>query len=95
MLGFDAVYSNSADDPELVKISGEQARILLTRDRGLLKHAAVTRGYWLQETDSRRQVAEIVGRFDLARLLRPFRSSFLVLALGSRDLHPCGQRLET
>jgi uncharacterized protein with PIN domain len=38
----------------------------------VLKHSAVTHGYWLRETDSRRQAAEIVRRFDLARSLRPF-----------------------
>jgi uncharacterized protein len=72
MLGFDTVYSNCASDPELVAISVQQGRILLTRDRGLLKHSAVTRGYWPRETDSRRQVEEVVKRFDLGRSLRPF-----------------------
>jgi uncharacterized protein with PIN domain len=84
MLGFDAVYSNSASDPELVSISVEQGRILLTRDRGLLKHSAVTRGYWVRETDSRRQSAEIVKRFDLARLLRPFTRCMVC----NQDLRP-------
>ena len=55
-----------------MRISSEQNRILLTRDRGVLKHSAVTHGYWLRETDSRRQTDEVVGRFDLARALRPF-----------------------
>jgi len=72
MLGLDAEYRNSATDPELVRISSEQHRILLTRDRGLLKHSAVTHGYWLRETDSRRQAAEVVRRFDLVRLFQPF-----------------------
>jgi hypothetical protein len=72
MLGFDTGYRNCAGDAELVRISAEQERILLTRDRGLLKHSAVVRGYWLRETNSRRQAAEVVGRFDLARSLRPF-----------------------
>ena len=72
MLGFDSVYQKCAGDAELARISAEQERILLTRDRGLLKHSAVTRGYWLRQTDSRRQAAEVVSRFDLARLLRPF-----------------------
>jgi uncharacterized protein len=72
MLGFDTAYRNCASDPELVQISVEQARLLLTRDRGLLKHSAVTRGYWLRQTDSRKQAAEVVNRFDLARSLRPF-----------------------
>jgi uncharacterized protein with PIN domain len=72
MLGFDTAYRNCASDPELVRTSADQQRILLTRDRGLLKHSAVTRGYWLRETDSRLQTAEVVGRFDLARGFRPF-----------------------
>ena len=71
MLGFDAVYSNRIGDLELVRISCQEKRILLTRDRGVLKHSAVTHGYWLRETDSRRQAAEIVRRFDLAQSLRP------------------------
>lgn len=71
MLGFDTLYANHASDHELVRISSEQERILLTRDRGVLRHSAVTRGYWLRETDSRRQTEEIVRRFDLARSLRP------------------------
>jgi len=71
MLGFDALYSNRAGDHDLVRISAGENRILLTRDRGVLKHADVTHGYWLRETDSRRQTAEIVRRFDLARSLQP------------------------
>jgi hypothetical protein len=35
-------------------------------------HSAVTRGYWLRQTDSRRQAAEILRRFDLAGTVRPF-----------------------
>jgi uncharacterized protein with PIN domain len=55
----------------VVRISCQEKRILLTRDCGVLKHSAVTYGYWRRETDSRRQAAEIVRRFDLAQLLRP------------------------
>ena len=72
MLGFDAAYTNSAADPELVRVAAAEQRILLTRDRGLLMHAGITRGYWPRETGSRRQAAEIVRRFDLGRLVRPF-----------------------
>jgi uncharacterized protein with PIN domain len=72
MLGFDTDYSNHASDSELVKISVEQRRTLLTRDRGLLKHSAVTRGYWVRETDSHRQLEEVLRRFELSRSLRPF-----------------------
>lgn len=72
MLGFDAGYHNRASDPELARSAAEEQRVLLTRDRGLLMRSAVTRGYWLRHTESRRQVAEIVSRFDLAASIRPF-----------------------
>ena len=72
MLGFDTHYRNCASDEQLAVISRDQHRTLLTRDIGLLKRSSVTHGYFLRETDSRRQAEETVRRFDLARLLRPF-----------------------
>jgi uncharacterized protein with PIN domain len=72
LLGFDAEYANESDDDELAARSVEDGRILLTRDRGLLKRAAITRGYWVRSTDPSRQIREIVSRFDLAGALAPF-----------------------
>jgi uncharacterized protein len=72
MLGFDALYRSCYTDSELVQISSLERRILLTRDRGLLKHSAISHGYWLRATDSRRKAAEVVQRFDLAHVIRPF-----------------------
>ncbi len=72
MLGFDAVRPPEARDEELARISSRERRILLTRDRGLLKRNEVTHGYWVRETAPRRQLAEVVRRFDLAGLIRPF-----------------------
>jgi uncharacterized protein with PIN domain len=72
MLGFDTEYRTCFSDPELVRISVNDDRVLLTRDRGLLKHGALTKGYWLRATDSRAQLAETVSRFDLKASMRPF-----------------------
>jgi uncharacterized protein with PIN domain len=72
MLGFDALYRNSYTDEELVAVSVRERRILLTRDLGLLKRSAVTHGSFVRETDVRRQTVEVVERFHLARLARPF-----------------------
>jgi len=72
MLGFDTLYRNCLQDAELSRISAGQHRTLLTRDRGLLKRSAVTHVYWLRETGSRAQLAEIVRRFDLAGAIKPF-----------------------
>ena len=72
MLGFDALYHNEYDDAMLADISRRERRILLTRDRGLLKRSAVSHGYLLREHDPRAQLAEVVRRFDLAGTIRPF-----------------------
>jgi len=72
MIGFDTLYRNDYDDRELARISAGQHRILLTRDRGLLKRSEVTHGYYVRETAPRRQLEEVVRRFDLAGSLDPF-----------------------
>jgi len=72
LLGFDAMWRNDATDDELAAISVDEKRILLTRDRGLLKRAKVTRGYFVRETDRRLQIVEILRRFDLFGAIAPF-----------------------
>jgi uncharacterized protein len=72
MLGFDALYRNCWADEELARISRDERRILLTRDVGLLKRGAVTHGYFVRETDARRQLEEVLRRLDLGRLADPF-----------------------
>ena len=72
LLGFDALFSNAYADEEIVAISEAQGRIVLTRDRRLLHAKAVTHGYWVRSVWPRRQVDEVVRRFDLANLVRPF-----------------------
>ncbi len=72
LLGFDALYRADYDDAEIARISSAEHRILLTRDRALLKRSQVSHGYWVRETDALRQLREVVTRFDLRRLIRPF-----------------------
>ena len=72
LLGFDALHSNDFDDSELVEISAGEGRILLTRDRQLLKHGRVQHGYWVRSTDPVEQAREVVRRFDLAERVEPF-----------------------
>jgi len=72
MVGFDALYRNSFTDAELAGVAGGEDRILLTRDRGLLKRTAVSRGYCVRETSPRRQLEEVLRRFDLFSLIAPF-----------------------
>lgn len=72
MLGFDTLYRNDYDDVELACISRDEHRILLTRDRGLLKRSMVTHGHYVRATNPRQQLVEVVLHFDLFRLIEPF-----------------------
>jgi hypothetical protein len=72
LVGFDALYRNDFSDEELADISRDERRILLTRDRGLLKRSRVTHGYCVRATDPRQQLGEICRRFDLHGAARPF-----------------------
>lgn len=71
LFGFDCLYRQNWEDPALAAISAREARILLTRDRGLLKRKEVTRGYCVHEDHPRRQLVEVLRRFDLLGAARP------------------------
>ncbi len=73
LLGFDTLYRNDFEDPELAEISSSQRRILLTKDRGLLKRSLVTHGYCIREIDPQLQILEVIRRFDLREDIHPFR----------------------
>ena len=73
LLGFDTLYRNDFDDAEIIDISLEQGRIVLTRDRGILKHGRLTHGYCVRSPASVEQVREVVARFDLRSSIAPFK----------------------
>ncbi len=73
LLGFDTWYRYDCDDPELAAISNSEQRILLTRDRGLLKRSIVTYGYWVRAIEPIQQSREVLQRFALWAKIQPFR----------------------
>ncbi|MBW8328628.1 MAG: Mut7-C ubiquitin/RNAse domain-containing protein [Thiobacillus sp.] len=72
MLGFDTLYDNHFQDDAIVAIAEQDGRIVLTRDREMLKRRAVTHGCYVHTLKSEDQLREIVERLDLARSARPF-----------------------
>jgi uncharacterized protein len=72
LMGFDSLYRNDFSDEELASLSSVESRILLTRDRGLLKRNAVTHGYCVRDTHPQRQLLEVLQRFDLFRSIHAF-----------------------
>jgi len=71
VLGFDVRWSSDADDATLAEISLREQRILLTRDRGLLKRRAITHGLFVHSQQPEEQTLEVIKRLDLAERLAP------------------------
>lgn len=57
--GFDVLYSNQFSDDELVALSQQQARILLSRDTRLLVRRAVKRFIFLESESVQSQLAQV------------------------------------
>lgn len=72
VLGVDTLYENYYQDKELAEISHCENRILLTRDRALLKRAMVRYGYCIRNLLPQKQIIEVIQRFDLQRSIQPF-----------------------
>ena len=72
MAGFDTLYRNDYQDREIADIAEREGRIVLTRDRDLLKYRAITHGCYVHALKPEQQFRELVARLDLARSQRPF-----------------------
>ncbi|MGQ9798590.1 MAG: Mut7-C RNAse domain-containing protein [Ignavibacterium sp.] len=81
MFGIDVYYKNYLNDEEIVKISLAEKRTILTRDTGLLKRSEVTHGYFVRNDEPEKQTAEVISRFSLMKIIKPFT---LCLDCGSK-----------
>jgi len=72
LLGFDCRYVPDTGDDELVELALAERRILLTRDRFLLRRRRVTHGYLLRSDRPAEQVREVVRRFQLGGSIEPY-----------------------
>jgi uncharacterized protein with PIN domain len=72
MCGFDTLYDNNFADSEIATISAQEGRIVLTRDRELLKRREITHGCYVHALKSAQQLREVFERLDLAGSAQPF-----------------------
>jgi len=72
MMGFDTLYDNGFADDEIERIAAAQDRIVLTRDRDLLKRRSITHGCYVHTLRPQEQLREVCERLQLARSARPF-----------------------
>jgi uncharacterized protein len=64
LLGIDVAYRNDASDPELAAQAAAEGRILLTKDRGLLRRRAVPVGAYVRGSRPADQLRDVLERFD-------------------------------
>lgn len=72
LLGFDAILDKDLDDKEIIEKAVQENRIILTRDKLLLRNKLVTHGYWIRSTSPQLQTVEVVRKFDLRGMMKPF-----------------------
>jgi hypothetical protein len=72
MAGFDAVCSPAFSDAVLAESAQRQQRILLTKDRNLLKRKNVVFGHLVRAIHPWEQLLEVIRLYGLQKLLRPF-----------------------
>jgi len=72
MTGFDTLYDNGFHDAAIEAIAKRERRIVLTRDRELLKRRGITHGCYVRALRPPEQLREVFLRLDLARSARPF-----------------------
>ena len=72
MLGFDTLHRNTFSDEEIRRLADVDARIVLTRDRELLKCREIARGAYVRALKPEAQLGEVARRFGLEAHARPF-----------------------
>ncbi len=72
MFGFDTLYRNDYEDREIIRISVDEHRVILTRDLGILKVKTVTHGYYIRNQNPKVQLTEVLEHFDLFHAVKPF-----------------------
>jgi uncharacterized protein with PIN domain len=72
MLGFDTLFSNDLHDDRIRMLGACEGRVVLTRDRELLKARSITHGCYVRALRPQEQLREVVERLQLAAGVRPF-----------------------
>jgi len=65
LCGFDTLFSSFYEDREIIDIARRENRIIVTRDKLLLKSAGDVLGYLVRSQYHDEQLREVFGRFDL------------------------------
>lgn len=94
-LGYDALFINPIEDRDLVQIAQREGRIILTRDRGIVRRRVICSGevsaLAVESDDWRQQLAQVVRELALdatPRLMRCMSCNGLLRACPRDDARP-------
>jgi uncharacterized protein len=73
LAGFDTRYDNHFPDDEIEQLALAEHRVVLTRDRELLKRRSLVHGCYVRTLQPDAQWREVATRLALAQHVRPFR----------------------
>jgi uncharacterized protein with PIN domain len=71
LLGIDVLYDRTLDDNEIIRLSLEQDRMILTRDRALMDRPLAANHLLIKSELVRQQVEQVLSAFPLESKLHP------------------------
>jgi len=77
MLGFDTVYDRALNDEQIIQISLQENRAILSKDRALLLDRRVKNGYFVNAKNLGDQLIEVIKHFDMVNKFNPFTRCLL------------------
>ncbi len=72
LFGFDSFCDSELDDRGIIQFALSDNRVILTRDKELLKSSDVRNGYRILSQNPHEQLIEVFISFDLKNRLKPF-----------------------
>jgi uncharacterized protein with PIN domain len=89
-LGFDTIYRNDYSDSEIVRVAVVEKRIILTKDRGILKRRIVEDGYLVRGIKPWEQLEEVLKVYNLRGKEKLFsrcsECNGIVVSVGKKDV---------
>ncbi len=71
LLGYDVLYGSGLDDNEIIRLSLEEYRIILTRDTGLVKRPLAARHFFIHEDKVEEQLSRVLSAFPIEEKILP------------------------
>lgn len=72
LIGLDTAFKNNWSDVRIADLAETEGRVVLSKDRDLLKRKAVTFGRYVRADDPKKQLKEVVDFFGIKGPFEPF-----------------------